>query len=85
MLEREHTEIIDMARYVDQKVLINNESTLEFNQIYYDLFIGRAIFTLSAAKQAHDIMENFYIPHMDFDKVQAYSDEILERILEYTK
>lgn len=85
MLDCEHTEVIDMSRYVDQSILVENEAALEFDQLYYDLFIGRAIFTISGAKQAHDLMETFYVPYMDFDKVQAYSDKILERILEYTK
>jgi hypothetical protein len=37
---------------------------------------------IALAKRAHDEMETYYSPHMDFDAIARKRQEILERVLE---
>ncbi|HBM79407.1 MAG: PRK06851 family protein [Clostridiales bacterium] len=47
--------------------------------------IAKAIEHLYMAKTAHDAMERYYIPSMDFKKIDLERDGILDRILNYVK
>ena len=37
---------------------------------------------LREAKETHDILENLYNPHIDFDSLYSYADELISEILE---
>ncbi|KAB2952593.1 hypothetical protein F9B85_07980 [Heliorestis acidaminivorans] len=47
--------------------------------------LNEAIKAIGKAKSCHDELENYYIPHMDFNAINARRDRIRERILEYAK
>lgn len=47
--------------------------------------IKRAISYIAAAKKEHDVMEEYYIPAMNFEAINARRDEILKRILGYAQ
>lgn len=77
--------IVDMTQYADLTFLDANDNALEFDAREFDVLMGEAIYTLRCAKDAHDEMEKFYIPNMDFEAEKKKRDEILERILDYVK
>lgn len=71
--------LIDMGNCLDpaqqDRKLIEEDREL-FNQL-----LERSISFLRQAKQAHDQLESYYVPHMDFDGVAALRARVMERIL----
>lgn len=78
-------EVIDMNSYLDEKVLNKYKEELSFDKIQFDNLLKKGISTLGKAKELHDQMETFYIPNMDFDKVQEVWEKTMDRILKYEK
>lgn len=50
----------------------------------YDEAFNRAVSFINRAKQAHDELEKYYIPHMKFDRVDACRKRLVERIIAYS-
>ena len=48
-----------------------------------DELIKYAIYNLKKAKSNHDVIENYYIPNMNFEKVDELKNQLIERILKY--
>lgn len=48
---------------------------------FYPL-LDQAVYCLSKAKEEHDRLESYYIPHIDFDKVRNLEQQITEEISE---
>ncbi|MDU7904176.1 MAG: hypothetical protein E7J33_01190 [Peptostreptococcaceae bacterium] len=38
---------------------------------------------IKRAKQQHDLLEEYYVPNMNFSEVNKLKDIIIDRILEY--
>lgn len=75
---------VDMNRCLDDTYRGNLEAIREDDrQIKASLF-ERAISCLHDAKAAHDEMEQYYIPYMDFDAIAKLRERTLKRILAYT-
>jgi hypothetical protein len=77
--------IVDMTQYADPAFIGANEDALEFDAKEFDALMGEAVSTLRYAKEAHDEMEKYYIPNMDFSSEKKKREEILGRILVYVK
>jgi hypothetical protein len=77
--------IVDMTQYADPAFLGANDAALVFGAKEFDVVLNEAICTLRCAKEAHDEMEKYYIPNMDFEREHRKRDEILERILDLVK
>lgn len=78
-------EIIDLNSCVDEEKLNKYTDEVRFDKDLVDYLMNNAISNLKRAKFNHDIIEDYYIPAMDFDKVEALKNEIIERILKYKK
>ncbi|ABO51330.1 ATPase [Desulforamulus reducens MI-1] len=75
----------DLGQYLDPKLLsvYDKEIKCAFERLHSA--IGRATSYIAAAKAEHDVMEEYYIPAMDFDAINVKRDEILARILRYAE
>lgn len=62
----------------------NREEIKHSSEAFYQL-LNKGLEIISHAKQLHDQMETYYIPNMDFDKVNEVSDTVINKILEYEK
>ncbi|MDO5010830.1 MAG: PRK06851 family protein [Intestinibacter bartlettii] len=78
-------EIIDLNSCVDEEKLNKYTDEVRFDKDLVDYLMNNAISNLKRAKFNHDIIEDYYIPAMDFEKVEALKNEIIERILKYKK
>ena len=45
-----------------------------------DELLGKAVFYLGEAKKKHDILENYYAPNMDFNKIEELRLRVLDEI-----
>lgn len=74
---------IDLDVLVNENILKKYEEELRFDKKMYHQFLDQSIYCINKAKLTHDKLESFYIPNMDFDKVNEKRMEIVERILKY--
>lgn len=75
--------IINLGKFVNKDKLDEYKEELEVNERILDELINYAISNLKKAKSNHDIIENYYIPNMNFEKVNQLKDQLIEKILKY--
>jgi hypothetical protein len=75
--------VIDLDALVDSKILQKYKKEIEYDKKMIDELIAKSIEYVNEAKLAHDKLESFYIPAMDFNAVNEKRKEILKRILQY--
>lgn len=76
---------IDLNKFVQDKLLKDyQEDILAAKERFWASF-NRTVKFINRAKAAHDLMETYYIPSMDFNAINAKRDEILQRILGYAE
>ncbi len=74
--------VIDTMQYVDtgiQEAYLGERTRAR--EMYREAF-DQAVWFISKAKQVHDEMEEYYVPNMDFDKIEERRREVEARILE---
>ncbi len=76
-------EVIDFGEFSSRYVLETYKSEREFAFNEADRLINRAVSTIAAAKQYHDELEKYYIPAMDFDKINEISEKTVKEVLEF--
>jgi hypothetical protein len=72
---------IDLARYTDLAQTQADKQALEFNERGYTMLLKEAVETLKRAKTAHDLMEQFNIPYMNFDRINEMKEQLFQRII----
>lgn len=73
--------IIDTGAHVDYATLILYKADMEQAKSSFLSAFERTIHHLSTAKKLHDEMEQYYVPHMDFDRIEERRQATLDRIL----
>lgn len=76
-------EVIDLEQFINEDKITNYKEEVEVDERMLDELISYAISNLKKAKSNHDIIESYYIPNMDFDKVAKLRNELVERISKY--
>ncbi|WP_315167780.1 ATP-binding protein [Metaclostridioides mangenotii] len=76
---------IDFNEYLDKKKLLKYEEDIKTDEKALEDLLNLAISSLKRAKANHDIMEGYYVPNMDFDKVSELREEIIKKINSYKK
>ena len=71
---------IDLTQYTDSMQIEKNVDALAFDEKVFNMLMNEAVSTLKKAKTAHDAMEKYYIPHMNFDKVNMKEEEVFSYI-----
>lgn len=74
-----------LNQYLDEYIMALYEEEIKCAHERLHSAIGRAISYIAAAKAEHDLMEQYYIPAMDFEAINAKRGEILARILKYAE
>ncbi len=74
--------VIDTTTFVDQAKVSAYAADIAGAEEGYQAAIAREIYQLGQAKQNHDELERYYIPHMDFAAVEERRMRTLDRILE---
>lgn len=76
---------IDLNTCIDEDKLKKYIDDVKIDKDLVDYLMNNAISNLKRAKFNHDIVEDYYVPAMDFNKVELLKDEIINRILKYKK
>ncbi len=75
---------IDLKKYLNKSYIIENCETLDYNEKLFDELINRAIYMIKKASEKHSELEKYYIPNMDFNKLELCYNKTLNRILKYS-
>lgn len=67
----------DMA---NASVIERRKKLLDESQNLCDMMMKKAIECIEEAKKEHDVLESYYIPNMDFKKIDELRDEIIAKI-----
>ena len=69
---------IDMNDYMDVVTLQNNEELIEALNDEYDILLNKTVKYLAKAKETHLLVEEMYIPNMNFTQIGALLEELIE-------
>ena len=65
---------------LDQQLMSRQEPRLSFDRAVHDLALNQAVEALADAKQKHDQLERYYIDAMDYGRLNAIKQEVLEEL-----
>lgn len=71
---------IDCRRLYDNDILSRHKNRIAFNNRSSDELLSEAVNKLSSAKHIHDELEKYYIDAMDFEKMQEFSENLINEI-----
>ncbi len=71
---------IDLESIIHYETIRYQQSILEDSRNKMEELLDKAIFCLSQAKKEHDDLEKFYVPNMDFLKIEALRQELTHKI-----
>lgn len=74
---------IDLDEYLDRNKLKVYDKDIKDDKKVFDELLDVAISSLSSAKKNHDGIEEYYVPNMDFDKIEKLRKGIIDRMLSY--
>ena len=72
---------VHSRRFTDFSLRHTKKNKLMFNEKVKNKFLYSAIETLKKAKSSHDVLEEYYIKSMDFEKLQKYTKDFCDEIL----
>lgn len=75
--------VYDMNKFLDEDLIKDNKDEIEYVKNTFYILLNKALSCIQQAKHLHDELEGYYIPNMDFSKMDAVSEEIIERLLKY--
>lgn len=74
------THVYDLKDCLIVNRLSQIQSELEYDKELMDCLFNRGITTLSKAKEEHNILESYYIPHVRFDDINNLLDKVIKQI-----
>ncbi|MDR0880352.1 MAG: ATP-binding protein [Clostridioides sp.] len=76
---------IEFDKYLDKKKLTKCEQVTNSDEKELLNLMSLAIDSFKLAKEKHDVIEGYFVPNMDFGKVEELKSEIITRIEAYMK
>lgn len=74
-----------MDNLLNSNVVSKNREEIKFDsELFYEL-LGKGLKLIASAKVLHDHMETYYVPNMDFDKINEVTREVIEKLEGYEK
>lgn len=79
-----HYETINFNEYLDKDKILGFEEDIQSDSQLLEDLIRKGIAHIFKAKAEHDILEQYYVPHMNFSAAGEKREELLSRILSLT-
>ncbi|ABR49245.1 ATPase [Alkaliphilus metalliredigens QYMF] len=76
---------LNLNQFLDQKKIEQYREELDYSERLFKQLINDAMKNLQKTKKAHDVMESYYVPNVNFDGVNELRAKILDKILSYAK
>lgn len=75
--------LIFMENYQNLSYLNHSREQMRVDIDNFYALLSRALKSISSAKTLHDELEQYYIPNMDFKRVDSYYEQMLNKLLSY--
>lgn len=75
--------VINLNLLMDEDKHKKYKGELEFSNNMLSELVNYGLLNINRAKTEHDKLEKYYIPNMDFEKVNELKDLLIERIISY--
>ncbi|MBU3189337.1 ATPase [Clostridium bowmanii] len=75
--------VIDMKDCLNLSALEKNKTETEYDSAEFFILLNKGLATIKEAKSLHDKLETFFVPNMDFSKVDAVLTKIIKKINGY--
>lgn len=75
--------VVDTGDAVDESVLARQTARIKQARAVYESLFDQAVGALADAKALHDELESYYVPYMDFRRIDPLFDRVRGRIQEY--
>ncbi|NLE24548.1 MAG: ATPase [Clostridiaceae bacterium] len=72
-----------MNDFFNSDIISDFKRQLDFNRLYTDTIIQKAVESIALAKSFHDELEKYYINNIDFDRLTLLRENIKNKILSY--
>ena len=72
-----------MNEFLNSGILSGYKRQLDFNRLYTDTIIQKAVESIAMAKSFHDELEKYYIKNINFDRLTHLRENLMNRILAY--
>ncbi|QGU96151.1 ATPase [Clostridium bovifaecis] len=76
---------INMEDFLNKKLLDKSSEEIQDAKDTFYLLLNKGLAVIAKAKALHDELERFYIPNMDFGKVEDKFNDIITKLLKYEK
>ena len=73
-------QVIDMTDFISAEKIKLDHKTLKFDKTNMNSYIEKAIDCIKEAKATHDLLEQYYIPYMNFDEIKKKEEYIINDI-----
>lgn len=73
-------EVIDLNRYLNKSMLAGYEQEIAKDSELLESLIDQGIFYIGKAKQEHDVLEQYYVPNMNFVDIEEKYEQLLSQI-----
>lgn len=83
MFKEENYKLVDLDKCINHDILDKYKEEIEYDKVLMTKLLEDGIKNIKRAKKEHDLMEKYYIPNMNFDKIEKLKIKIKERILEF--
>jgi hypothetical protein len=83
MFKENNYKVVDLDKCINYDILNKYKDEIEYDKELIEKLLDNGIENIKRAKKEHDVMEKYYIPNMDFDKIEKFKVKIKERILEF--
>lgn len=83
MFKEKNYKVVDLDKCINYDILNKYKDEIEYDKELIEKLLDNGIENIKRAKKEHDVMEKYYIPNMDFDKIEKFKVKIKERILEF--
>ena len=67
-------------RFLQTDEIARYRGRISFNSKASAELLGEAVTLLSSAKKAHDLLESYYVPAMNFGKIDRKADAVLRAL-----
>lgn len=82
IFKENHYEAINLNQHLDQQMIANFARDIEIDSKLMNALIDIGISNIRKAKAEHDVLEQYYVPNMNFTAASEKYEEILSRILD---
>lgn len=76
-------ETFNLSQFLNIEKLDKYKKELEYSQTLFRQLIDDVAYNLQRTKNNHDIIENYYVPNIQFEKIDILREKLIEEILTF--